>query len=133
MIRALITAGQLGAILHGDDLVKGLAKFGAKLALKARRANVDAGEEMVELMRSRVPVDSGRLLNGITLTEDEAGNVIVEASAVRGDFDYARVVEFGRDDMEAEPFFLTSAEDVLEERRRSVDDAIGDAAEESGL
>lgn len=179
MIRALLAAGQLGAILHGDDLVRNLAKFGAKLALRSRKIDQEAGEGMVELMRSRVPVDTGRLLNGITSTVREDGSVVVEASAVRvsgtgrESADYAGFVERGtragdrggrvsymadssyfdlstggapgrsyrrkrrvyrsHPGTEAQPFFFDSVEEVLAERGRSMDDAVGDAAGESDL
>ncbi|RVU17498.1 HK97 gp10 family phage protein [Methylobacterium oryzihabitans] len=79
----------------GIERVTGqLAGAAFKLALKGDRASEDAAGTMVEAMRARVPVDSGRLLNGIGWRK-EGSTVIVEASAVRGDVNYPRYVEFG--------------------------------------
>ncbi len=71
-----------------------IAKYAVKLALRGDHDAEAAAERMVELMRGRVPVDTGRLLHGIGWRKD--GRLItVEASAVHGAADYARHVEFG--------------------------------------
>lgn len=95
-----------------------------------------ASERMVEEMRAEVAVDSGRLLNGIRAYKD-GDETVVEASAVRGDFDYAFMVEKGRvadaGYFAPEPFFYPNVEEVLEERGRSMDDLIDGAASAEGL
>lgn len=155
MIGAVLTAGKFGyaAFAGVDAFVDATAQYVVKLALRSRRVDHDAADEMVGLMRSRVPVDSGRLLNGITARED--GDAwIVEASAVRAEFDYARAVEFGHvvghaDPLgpprarrsraehggraDPEPFFLGSGEEVLRKRGRAMEEATVAAAREAGL
>lgn len=71
-----------------------------KIALKSASADHAAMRDMLELMRSRVPRDTGALYNGITgWWEGSVG--VVEASAQRTSpagklsADYARFVEFG--------------------------------------
>ncbi len=155
MIGVVLSAGRLGLAAYSgvEAFAEAAIKFGLKLAIKSHGVDRDAGEEMAALMRERVPVDSGRLLNGITVRED-GDAVVVEASAVRGDFDYARSIEFGHDvghgdplgpprhrrsraehggHAEAEPFFLSSADEVLESRGVAMDDVIAGAAQESDL
>lgn len=89
--------GNVVGVLGTERVIRALVTYGVKLALKSRKVDADAGNEMVAAMKASVPVDSGRLLNGITVT-DEDGLITVEASGVnpRDDWDYARVVEFGR-------------------------------------
>ncbi|GEP12257.1 hypothetical protein MMMDOFMJ_1663 [Methylobacterium gnaphalii] len=71
-----------------------VVKYGVKLALRADHSTETAAAEMVELMRSRVPVDSGNLLNGIAW--HKSGHAVtVEAIAVNVDYDYALAVEAG--------------------------------------
>lgn len=71
-----------------------IAKYAVRLALRGDHGAEAAAARMVELMRGRVPVDTGRLLHGIGWRKD--GSLItVEASAVHGAADYARHVEFG--------------------------------------
>ncbi|GJE38561.1 HK97 gp10 family phage protein [Methylobacterium persicinum] len=71
-----------------------IAKYAVKLALRGDHAAEAAAARMVETMRGRVPVDTGRLLHGIGWRRD--GSLItVEASAIHGAADYARHVEFG--------------------------------------
>jgi len=71
-----------------------LAKYAVKLALRGDHAGEAAAARMVEAMRGRVPVDTGRLLHGIGWRKD-GHTLTVEASAVHGAADYARHVEFG--------------------------------------
>ena len=110
----------------------------------ARAIDGAAGAQMVAQMRADVAVDSGRLLNGITERQD--GNAtVVEAVAVRGDFDYARIVEFGRHadaaffstsgggEAAPEPFFYPAARDVLSGREPAMDAAIGRAGQREGF
>lgn len=133
-----------------EDFVPGVDRFTGmlgrlvlKLVARSGKVDADAAGDMVERMRAAVPVDSGNLLNGIS-SRQEGGATIVEASAVRGDFDYARVVEFGRhadasyfegggEGFEAEPFFFPAVNDVLEERGQEMDDVIGVSAADVGL
>lgn len=155
MIGVVLTAGRLGLAAYSgvEAFTNATLKFGLRLAIKSHGVDRDAGEEMAELMRERVPVDSGRLLNGISVSDD-GDAVVVEASAVRGDFDYARSIEFGHDvghgdplgpprhrrsraehggHADAEPFFLSSADEVLESRGVAMDDVIAGAAQEADL
>lgn len=85
-------AQQVAAFLIGHAL---------KLAEHAHKADEQAAAAMVDLMKQRVPQDTGRLLNGIGWSWD--GDIIeVRASAHRTSSrtgkeqeDYARFVEFG--------------------------------------
>lgn len=73
-----------------------IAKYAVKLALRGdhEAEAAAAAARMVEAMRARVPVETGRLLHGIGWRKD--GHLVtVEASAVHGPADYARFVEFG--------------------------------------
>lgn len=148
-------------VIGTERVVGALVKYGVKLAIKSHQADVDAGNEMVSLMKSRVPVDTGRLLNGITM-EDDDGQITVTASAARdGDADYARFVEFGTkggtvaDDnffqdgtdagaalrlrsgggggSPAQPFFWNSAHEVADRHAIALDKASGDATQEEGF
>lgn len=130
-----------------------LAKYAVKLALRSDHLAEQAAAEMVDLMRSRVPQDSGALLNGITWRK-EGRTVIVEASAVHPgqDYDYALAVEAGHHaggthadaslfedttgrgfrsvrpshptEVPAQPFFWNSAREVLAKYRGEFGQAI---------
>lgn len=97
---ALYDAVQHIGILNADVVFFAIRELGPRMAAKVRRIDDSALQEMVSLARSRVPVDTGRLLNGITgETEDEyhvfrASAVRTRASGKQG-ADYARFVEFG--------------------------------------
>ena len=83
------------ADIVGVERITGqIVKYAVKLALRADNASEKAAREMVDLMRSRVPVDSGLLLNGITYRQ-EGRMWVVEATADRGGYDYALAVEAG--------------------------------------
>lgn len=81
-----------------DNLVASLVKHGVRLALRSGAADAAAMDDMLALMRQRVPERTGLLLNGID-GEIEGGVATVTASAVRythrESADYARFVEFG--------------------------------------
>jgi HK97 gp10 family phage protein len=159
------TAWGVGSNLVGvigtERVVGALVRYGVKLAIKSHQADVDAGNEMVQLMKSRVPVDTGRLLNGITM-EDQDGTITVTASAAHdGGADYARFVEFGTKGgsvadesffedgatagaalrpragdgggSPAQPFFWNSAHEVADKHAIALDNASGEAAKEEGL
>jgi HK97 gp10 family phage protein len=152
---------KLVGVIGKEQVVGALVKYGVKLAIKSHQADVDAGNAMVQLMKSRVPVDTGRLLNGIAM-EDDDGQITVTASAARdGDADYARYVEFGTKGgavadesffedgatagaalkprssggggSPARPFFWNSAHEVAEEHGLALDKASGEAAQEEGF
>ena len=123
---------------------RAMARVPDDVAAGARQVDAAAGAQMVDEMRSRVKVDSGNLLNGIS--EHTEGNAtVVEASAVRGDFDYARIEEFGRHAdasffassegaaVDADPFFYPSVRDVLSGREPAMDAAIDDAGRREGF
>lgn len=83
-----------------DNLISGLVKHGVRLALRSSEADAGAMEEMLALMRQRVPERTGLLLNGIE-GDIVDGVATVTASAIRTSgsgresADYARFVEFG--------------------------------------
>lgn len=79
----------------GVERISGqLAKYAVKLALHGDQASLHAAQAMVELMRSRVPRDTGLLLNGIG--DRRAGGLyVVEATADHAGYDYALEVEAG--------------------------------------
>jgi HK97 gp10 family phage protein len=96
-----------------------LAKYAVKLATRSHQAGIDAANEMVDLMKSRVPQDSGALLNGISWEEDN-GTFTVTASAISptgSHEDYAPFVEYGTQFDEPQPFFWNSADETLEKWR----------------
>ncbi len=133
---AFETGSGLVGVIGLDRIVGALVKFGVKLVIKSRLADEGAAEDMVGQMRADVPLDSGRLLNGITYEIEDNGTIVVTASAVHpggDDDDYARYVEFGTFRMDAEPFFMSAAREALERRGASLDDAVAAAAEEEGL
>lgn len=138
MIGGLITAARFGyaAVTGVDALVDSLAQYSVKMALKSRKVDDDAGDAMVAAMRADAPQLTGNLVNGIT-TRREGGVTVVEASALRTsggvEWDYAVFVEKGHGRAAAEPFFYDDAEQVLEARGDSLDDAMAAAAAESGF
>jgi HK97 gp10 family phage protein len=134
---AFNVGGKVVGVIGADRVVGSLVKFGVKLALKSRKSDEDAAQEMVDLMKSRVPQDTGKLLNGISF-EFEDNTAVVTASAINPKSrpeiaDYARFVEHGTEHMAARPYFYNSAEEVLAKRGQTLDDAIGQAASEEGL
>lgn len=145
----------------GVERISGqLAKYAVKLALKSDQATLHAAQEMVELMRSRVPVDNGLLLNGISY-HLEGGFYLVQATADRGGYDYALAVEAGHHaggdvadgdlfedttgrggrqvrassgtDVPGQPFFYGSAREALSDWASELRAAGGAAAREEGL
>lgn len=150
----------VAGIVGVERLSGQLAKYAVKLALRGDQASLHAAQAMVALMRSRVPRDTGRLLNGIDYRR-EGDLYVVEARADRDGTDYALAVEAGHHagglhadadlfadttgqggrrvrpshpaDVPAQPFFYDSAREALADWRRALDDGIGDAAREAGL
>lgn len=145
----------------GIERISGqLAKYAVKLALKGEQASLHAAQEMVELMRSRVPVDNGLLLNGITYRRD-GGFYVVEATADRGGYDYALAVEAGHhaggtvadadlfadttgkggrqvrvsqeSDVPGQPYFYGSAREALSDWSSELGASIGASAREEGF
>jgi len=120
------TAWNLGGTVVGvpgvNILVGHLVKYGVKLALNSGKVDEAAAAEMVSLMKSRVPVDTGNLLNGISY-ENSGGEITVTASAIKesSGVDYARFVEFGTDDngAVAEDSFFADGSDAGTPLRRS--------------
>jgi hypothetical protein len=58
--------GNLVGVIGLSTFYGQLAKYAVKLATRSHQAGIDAANEMVDLMKSRVPQDSGALLNGIS-------------------------------------------------------------------
>lgn len=153
--------GKLVGVIGTERVVGQLVKMGVKMAIKSHAVDQDAAEQMVETMKSRVPVDTGRLVSGITYSEAD-GVFTVEASAARdGDADYARFVEFGTKassfadsdyfdagagsagadlrkrghygETPAQPFFWNSAKDTLHEWGQELSDVVDQSATEEGV
>jgi len=108
--------GGLVGVVGLPTVYRQLAKYAVKLATRSHQVGRDAAEEMVNLMKSRVPVDSGALLNGISWEEDDRYfTVTASAESPTGSHaDYAPYVEYGTKFNEAQPFFWNSANEVLE-------------------
>lgn len=88
--------GSVVEIVGLDNLIGSLVKHGVKLAFRSRGVDASAMDDMLALMRERVPRDTGRLFNGISGEIDDDGIATVTASAVRDNgFDYAFLVEHG--------------------------------------
>lgn len=151
-----IVAGIVGV----DRLSGQLAKYAVKLALRGDQASLHAAQAMVELMRSRVPQDTGLLLNGISYRR-EGAVYIVTATADRGGYDYALAVEAGHhaggtmadadlfadttgkggrrvrasheSDVPGQPYFYASAREALSEWSRDLEAGLAASAREEGL
>lgn len=97
----LFAVKEATGVVGFDDWTGALVRLAPKIATRARRRDSDALDEMVALARSRVKVDTGRLLNGITgETIDDGAAREFRASAVHDDRpkpgeDYVHFVEFG--------------------------------------
>ncbi|ACL56990.1 HK97 gp10 family phage protein [Methylobacterium nodulans] len=79
----------------GVERISGqLAKYLVTLATRSDHAAEQAAADMVEMMRARAPRDTGTLFSGISWRK-EGRLITVEATAVNGDDEYARFVEFG--------------------------------------
>lgn len=96
-------AGALLALKEDEafkgELLAAVIRTGFALVRAQREVAADAVDDMLGLMRERVPQDTGLLLSGID-GEIEDGIATVTASAVRDgpsgeSADYARFVEFG--------------------------------------
>ena len=91
-----------------------------------------AADEMVQLMQARAPVDTGALRSNIGWRR-EGNEIVVETDAGEHDTFYAGFVEFGTVHMDAEPFFYSSAREVLERYNRQVTAGAALLAAEVGL
>ena len=85
-----------------------LKRYPDELVAQLRTRGMAIGQEMVTLARSRVPVQTGVLLNGITAKPTSSPTIFeLRASGIsnksRG-VDYARFVEFGTSGGEAGQF-----------------------------
>lgn len=90
---------QKTGVVGWEDVVQALAKIVPKMIAKANKIDRDALDDMVSDAKSRVPVDTGLLLNGI-MGEATDDGCEFRASAVRAlsrgeSEDYAHFVEFG--------------------------------------
>lgn len=96
----LYSTAEATGVLGWSDVASALARIIPKMVIQAKKRDSGALAEMVELARSRAPVDSGLLLNGITgeATENyhefRASAVRVSSSSKEQE-DYAHFVEFG--------------------------------------
>lgn len=88
--------GSVVEIVGLENLIGSLVKHGVKLAFRSRGVDSGAMDDMLALMRERVPRDTGRLFNGISGEIDDDGIATVTATAVRDNgMDYAFLVEHG--------------------------------------
>jgi hypothetical protein len=114
---AVAAAGVLGVM----DALAQLSRIAGAIQALARGGMDRAAEDMVRLMRERGPDDTYRLERG-TVWRRDGETIVVSARAIRqamaGQEDYAPFVEFGTEKMEAQPFFLDSAREVMEAQRK---------------
>lgn len=119
------------AALQAADLLQQIGNVVDALGRLAGQADTVA-DEMVALMRERGPDDSFALEEGTTWRRD--GEAIeVTASSQRDGVDYGPFVEFGTVNMEAEPFFWSSAREVLDRWRDRIAVDIDNLPAETGL
>lgn len=139
-------------ILNLDRLNKKLKRFPADVEQEVRKAMDQTATEMVAMMRSLVPVDSGALRDSINWTWGDAPQGAMVIGEVRqsgkgegnlritiyagtrnkalGDMDayYARFVEMGTRFMRARPFFFVSYRALRRRGKSRISRAIGKAA-----
>lgn len=108
------------AILNALDVISGLNKIAGLIGGAARQHDEGVGAEIVELARSRAPVDTGRLAQAITArrVEDQIEIVVDAAREVAGAEFYAWFVERGTRRAAARRFFWNSAHEVFERQGR---------------
>jgi hypothetical protein len=147
----------IGSILGVGEVTAALITTAGKLAAGARQVDDGAAEQMVSLMKSRVPRDKGLLANGIT-AERQAEVWEVKASATRVSSggkpgaDYASFVEDGtkpgsrarraadrrfvdgqgggHPGTDAQPFFWPSVREIEQRRGRAMNDFAEATAQE---
>jgi hypothetical protein len=92
----LFDPGESTGFVGWPDVAMSLGRLVVRVELRQRKRDSDALSEMIETARGLVPVDTGRLLSGITGENFETYSEF-RASAVHegGGADYARFVEFG--------------------------------------
>lgn len=97
---ALYSVADQTGVIGFDAWLKSIVAIVPRMALKAHKADRGFVDEMVELAKGRVPVDTGRLLHGIEARDVGDHMVEFRAAAVHDDKpnskeDYAHFVEFG--------------------------------------
>lgn len=145
-------------ILNKDRLVRKLRAFPAKAESAIRKAMEDGADEIVRLMKSLAPVDSGDLQMSISWTWGDApkgsskigqiksfaGNMRITIFAGGGDAYYARFIEFGTSPfigggkfagaanpgVKAQPFFYVAFRAKRKSARSRVSRAMTRAAKE---
>jgi hypothetical protein len=118
----LFQAQQAAGVIGLDVWMDALGRLVPKMAVKASRRDGDALREMVELARSRVRRDTGRLYSGISGQEID-GECEFRASAIHPgtDVDYARHVEFGTAAGDRGRFRFVTAHEGLQSGNRAPD------------
>lgn len=86
-----------------------------KVTPEVEAAVADAGSEMQSESRDNAPVDTGTLVNSITLTMLAASLAMVEVLAHYGGF-----VEFGTVKMKAQPYFTPAFEKTSRSFKRKL-------------
>lgn len=140
------------------EVASAITRLGARIASRMRRRHEGMLGEMIDLAKSRVPVDTGTLQNGITGEPDgDAFTFRAEAIDPKDGENYARDVEFGHATrgavivadtdyfegraprssgaggrVEPDPFFFNSAEEVLHRHGHELGEAAGDAGRDDG-
>jgi hypothetical protein len=94
LLAGLLSPDGAAGVAGWADVAASLANTAYKIHKRIADRNAAALEDMIARARQYVPVDTGRLLNGIG-GEDFGDYASFTASAVHGDADYARYVEFG--------------------------------------
>lgn len=95
-----------GSLLGTREFEAALEKAQAGL-LEGAQAATDAGaESMADDMRGLAPMDTGELVDGIQVVENEDGTRDVGTV----DVEHAPFVEFGTEDTPAQPFATPAAE-----------------------
>lgn len=112
-----------------------IAKMPALVAAKARDAMEKGADEIVAMIKRLVPVDNGDLRDSIGWTWDQApaGSKIVGTARSRGAGDlrlviyagsekafYARMQEWGTQNMPANPYFFVSYRALKDRTKRRV-------------
>lgn len=130
-------------VLGLDRLKRKLKRFPAVVEQEIRTAMETSANEIVALAKSLAPVDSGELRNSIgwtwgdapegamvlgTVRGNRSGNLVITIYAGGGDAFYGRFVEFGTQNMPAQPFFYPSYRALRRRARGRVTRSVNKAA-----
>jgi HK97 gp10 family phage protein len=127
-------------ITGADEIIKALDELGPKVEKKILRKAVRKGlKPLLDEAKARAPEDTGKLKQSLTIRAAKSrkrGTIALEVRPNErkfdGEFYYPAVVEYGRSDLEPNPFMAESfkakadeAKDVaLEEIKRGIDEIV---------